>query len=192
MSFVAQVRLADVPALRRFTNVLASFHYCVKCSYEGRMSHGWDDERGNKGGYDVAFLDTSRENPDRCGIVAESIVAPHTVVSFRDVVEIPKWEDLDLDIFDLPRDYPQGDDDFDEKIYPGLVHVARTKVGGWPTWVQSPAWPPNRAGTEVELICQLDWWLCEDAPWCNGGYAYVFAKVLPGEQLVGELAILTT
>jgi hypothetical protein len=190
MSFVAQVRLADVPALRSFPGLLASFHYCQECAYEGRMAWGWDDKLGNKGGYDVVFLDTAKESADQRGIVAASMVEPHTVVAYRDAAEVPQPDDLE--IWDPPEDYPQNRDDFDEHIFPGLVHVARSKLGGWPTWVQSPSWPPAPNGATVELICQLDWWLCQNAPWCSGGYAYVFAKILPGDQLEGELALLTT
>jgi hypothetical protein len=189
MSFVAQARLADVPALRRFASVLASFHYCQECAYDGHMPWGWNDRPDNKG-YDISLFEMSQESPDQLGMTAEPIIAPHTVVGFRDVVEVPKPDDLD--IWYRPDDYPQGKDDFDENIYLGLVHVARAKLGGWPTWVQAPAWPPALEGTKTELIFQLDWSLCEKAPWCNGGYAYVFAKILPGQPLVGDLALLTT
>jgi len=38
MSFIAQVLLADVPALEQYSDRLLSFHYCDKCSKEGKMS----------------------------------------------------------------------------------------------------------------------------------------------------------
>jgi hypothetical protein len=154
------------------------------------MPWGWNDRQSDNKKFDVSFLETSQESPDELGITADMMVAPHTIVEFRDVVEVPLPDDLD--IWYPPDDWPQSKDDFDENIYPGLLHVATAKLGGWPTWVQGPAWPPAHDGTKTELIFQLDWRLCEKAPWCNGGYAYVFVKIMSGRTLVGDLAVLTT
>ncbi|GMV94074.1 MAG: hypothetical protein AMXMBFR82_38520 [Candidatus Hydrogenedentota bacterium] len=191
MSFMAQFRISDVPGFESETDSLVSFHYCQSCSYEGNMSFGWDCER-NKSGYDVSILTniTTRE-PDGLETVAEVVIKPHAVTC-RDVMEVPGYEDtIDL-VLDQPDDYPGGKDDLDEEIYPGVVHVAHSKLGGWPTWVQRPVPPPVGDSERLAFVAQLDWSLCDRSPWCSGGYAYLFLIHNGTNMLRGELAIQTT
>jgi uncharacterized protein YwqG len=191
MCFIAQVRLSDVPGLETTDSSLLSFHYCDECSINGAMPWGWKDT-GTRGSYDVSiFTDVDQRTIDGLGIMAPSDINPHKV-SFRDVVEVPLPEDAAIDVFETPKDYPGGKDDWDEDIYPGLVHVHRSKIGGWPTWVQSSEWPPTVETERVEFVLQLDWALCKDLAWCAGGYAYVFVKLPNTGPPIGELAIQTT
>ena len=190
MAFMSQVLLSDVPALSGMRNTLMSFHYCETCMVEGKMSHGWDDSSGNRG-YEVAILsETDKRVADGLGIVTESPVKPMSVM-FREVVEVPMPDDLDI-IWDCPDDYPQGADDFDENICPGVVNVAKPKVGGWPRWVQNCAWPPQADDERVGFVCQLDWMTCQEAAWCLGGYAYLLVKIRDGQPTGGELALQST
>src|SRR5690606_4375919 len=127
------------------------------------------------------------------GTIAEVVIEPQTV-TFRDVMEAPGYEDTtySLDLPSTPDDYPQGADDLDENIYPGVIHVAKRKVGGWPTWVQYPE--PLEVGDKERLhfIAQLDWSLCDRATWCSGGYAYLFVISADNRIVRGELALQTT
>ncbi|MGH7137574.1 MAG: hypothetical protein ACREHD_17650, partial [Pirellulales bacterium] len=192
MSFVCQVRLSDVPGIEACGNTLLSFHYCLECAYRGNMSWGWEDP-GAAAGYDVALLSVAHDAPaDVVGVVAEAIVEPYTV-RFRDVLEVPWADDLDIYVSELPDDYPQVTGNLlEENIYPGLIQVARAKIGGWPHWEQNNAWPPAAARETVEFVGQLDWMLCPRAPWCNGGYAYLFVLLADGEPVAGEMALQTT
>src|SRR5262249_48684289 len=91
MSFVAQVLLADVPSLEKFSDQLLSFHYCDECSKEGKMSFGWRDP--NHQGYDVTIHEVTAETSiDVLGLAAESIVDSYSV-SFRDFEEVPGYAD---------------------------------------------------------------------------------------------------
>jgi hypothetical protein len=190
MSFVCQVRLCDVPGLQAYHGSLLSFHYCLECSYRGKMSWGWEDP-GEAAGYEVALLPVGQGwDADRMGGVAEPIVDAFTV-RFRDVLEVPLPDDLSLDVSEFPDDYPQVVDDLDENIYPGLSQVARSKIGGWPHWVQNNAWPPVKDRQRVEFVGQLDWMLCPRSPWCNGGYVYLFVLIADGNAIAGEMALQT-
>jgi len=191
MCFIAQVRLRDVPGLETTDSSLLSFHYCDECVIGGAMPWGWLDPE-TQGSYDLRiFTDIDRTTVDGLGIIAPSRIEAHKV-SFRDVVEVPHAEDAGIDHFEAPKDYPDGEDDWDENIYPGLVHVRRSKIGGWPTWVQSSDWPPTAETERVKFVLQLDWALCKDLAWCSGGYAYVFVKLPNTGPPIGELAIQTT
>lgn len=191
MAFVFQLRLSDVPAFESCQDALLSFHYCLDCSNRGNMSWGWEDP-GTSAGYDVAVLPIRHETQvDDAGMVAEAIVEAYTV-RFRDVLEVPLPDDLDIYSSELPDDYPSRVADLDENIYPGVIQVARSKVGGWPHWVQNNAWPPARGRESVEFLGQLDWMLCPRSPWCNGGYAYLFMLLADGQPIAGELALQTT
>jgi hypothetical protein len=188
--FIAQVLLADTPYLEECRDKLLSFHYCDECSKEGKMAFGWGGP--NPKGYDVTIHSRVADTPiDGLGLVSAPIVDPYTV-SFRDVEEVPEYADTCDLIGNRPEDLRRTQThDFDEKIYPGLLHMPRTKVGGWPTWMQSAAWPRNRPDESVEFVLQLDWKLCSKTPWCTG-YAYLFAKRIGSSPLTGELVLQTT
>lgn len=191
MPFVAQIRLSDVPILAQGEDCLLSFHYCEQCVSEGNMAWGWND-KANKG-YDISiFFDLDTKKPDREGLLHDPILDAYEV-SFREVLEVPHdYQEVGLRFADRPGDYPQKTGDFDEHIYPGLVHVAKSKVGGWPTWVQGPEWPEAQLGETIRFVCQLDWGVCDRAPWCVGGYAYLFVREREGKALEGQLVIQVT
>jgi hypothetical protein len=187
MSFIAQVLLADVPTLENHSDRILSFHYCDECPKEGKMSFGWGGP--NPESYDVTIHPTAIETQiDGLGLLAESIVDAHSV-SFRNVEEVPGYTDTCELLTKRPEDYPGRKDDFDEEIYPGLKSVARSKLGGWPTWVQSAQWPRDKPQEWLAFVLQLDWQLCPRTPWCDGGYAYLFVKPAKGGGLQGEFVL---
>ncbi len=189
MSFIAQVLLADTPYLEEYGDRLLSFHYCYECSGELNMSFGWGGP--NPKGYDVTIhTGVADRLIDGLGLVAGSIVDPHSV-SFRDLEEVPGYSDTCDLIENRPEDYPGGKHDFDVEIYPSVIHVPHAKLGGWPRWVQSAQWPRNRPDESVEFVLQLDWKLCPKTPWCTG-YAYLFAKRVGNNPVIGELVLQTT
>ncbi len=189
MGFYLQVALSDLPNNAYPADALLSFHYCDQCSYAGLMSFGCHDQNR---GYDVRILRTSGVQADDLGQVGETCIASHKV-SFRNTAEIPDINDLPIEIAQLsPDDYPQGQDDFDEIPYPGLIHVMRTKVGGWPSWVQDPEWPPNESNHAYQFIAQIDWELGTNTAWGGGGYAYLFAPAPDRDNQRGELVVQTT
>lgn len=188
MSFMGQVRLADVPGLEERSELI-SFHYCQQCAYDGRMSSGCHDDGAH--GYEVTLLTPDEKMAtDGLATVAEVVIPPHQV-ALRDVLEVPGYEQTSIMFPDLPDDYPGGEDDFDERIYSGCKHVARSKIGGWPSWVQSPQPPAIQKGEALHFVAQLDWELCEDASWAGGGYAYLFLITGDGGAARGELVVQT-
>lgn len=188
MSFMAQVRLADVPGLEERRELL-SFHYCQQCAYDGRMSFGCHDDGAE--GYEVTLLTADEKKAtDGLATVAEVVIPPRRV-ALRNVREVPGYEQTSIMLPDLPDDYPGGKDDFDERIYPGCRHVARSKLGGWPSWVQPPEPPTIREGEVLHFVAQLDCELCEDTTWAGGGYAYLFLVVDESDKPRGELVVQT-
>jgi len=192
MSFMAQFRLSDVPSLEQHRDSLVSFHYCDECSLEGNMTWGWDDPEGNTG-YDVSVLTPiAGRKPDGLGTVAEVAIDPHSV-QLRDVMEVVGYEDVFYEFgFDsLPEDYPQEKSPFDENVYPGAIHVSRSKLGGWVSWLHECRLPPIEEHERLHFIGQLDWKLCPRTPWCSGGYAYLFLISSEGKGLRGKLEVQT-
>lgn len=191
MNFIVQIFLSDVPLPDMPASALLSFHYCDECTMEGKMSWGWNDTENR--GYDLSiFYDVGQRKPDSLGLVASSLTKTYRI-SFRDLEEVPNdEEDAHINHVDLPKDYPQGRCDFDENIYPGLKHIAKSKIGGWPTWAQYPQWPTNDVGEKFLFLGQLDWKLFEGTPWCLGGYAYLFITKDDNAKLKAELLIQTT
>lgn len=192
MNFVAQVLLSDVPLAGMPENSLLSFHYCNQCIMEGRMPFGWKDKE-NKG-YDLSILcNIDIRKPDVGGLAAASLTKSYSV-TFRDVAEVPGrlCEDANIETVNLPKDFPQGKDDLDEDIYPGLKHVPKSKIGGWPSWVQFPEWPVNKQEERYEFLGQLDCKLFDGAPWCLGGYAYLFITEDKNVKYRAELIIQVT
>jgi hypothetical protein len=191
MNFVAQIFLPDVPLPNMPENSLLSFHYCDQCTSDGRTSYGWIDKENR--GYDLSiFYDIDKRKPDMKGLLAPSMTKSYNI-SFRDVEEVPGGlcEDANIEPVDTPRDFPQGRDDFDEDIYPGLKHVAKSKIGGWPTWLQFPEWPVNQQGDRYKFLGQLDWRLFDGTPW-SGGNAYLFITVDNNKKCKAELVIQIT
>jgi len=195
MSFMAQFLLSDIPTFESHGDSLVAFHYCHECSYEGNTSYGWDDRLGNKDGYDISVINgIAGRQPDGLGVIAEVAIDPQSV-AFRNVMDAPGYEDTmrTIDLPSVPDDYPRGDDEFDEDIYPGVIHIARSKVGGWPTWVQNSEPPETNADEQLHFIGQLDWMLCDRATWCTGGYACLFLISSKDQaSFRGELSVQTT
>jgi len=192
MNFVAQILLSDVPLPDMPENALLSFHYCDQCTMDGQMSFGWFDKE-NKG-YDLSFFcDADKTKTDMRGVLAPPMTKSYSI-SFRDIEEVPGGlcEDAEIDFVNLPKDFPQGKDDFDEDIYPGLKHVAKSKIGGWPNWAQYPEWPVNEKGEKYKFFGQLDWLLFDGTPWCSGGYAYLFITGGNNIKYKAELVIQVT
>lgn len=190
MAFMAQVLLSDVPELAGDTSLL-SFHYCVECEYAGNMSFGANDLWGNRG-YSVDLLSMPVGEADGLGVVVPSPL-PSNDVGFSEADEIPALEDLaEHEVDALPPGFPAKNDDFDERVWPGLVHVARSKLGGWPSWVQWAEWPDCMHGRRMVFVGQFDWELGQHASWAGGGYAYLFACASACSNRLGELVIQTS
>ncbi|MDH4202885.1 MAG: YwqG family protein [Phycisphaerae bacterium] len=191
MHFIAQILLSDVPLPDMPKDALLSFHYCEECAECGNMPWGYADDR--RDGYDLRiFYDINQKRSDNLGMVVNSHMNSYNI-SLRDVEEVPNHEDdANIQFSDLPDDYPQGKDDFDENVYPGLKHVHKSKVGGWPSWVQYPEWPTNEKGDKQSFLGQFDWWTFDGYPWCAGGYAYLFLSKDESAKLKAELLIQTT
>jgi uncharacterized protein YwqG len=191
MSFVAQFLLSVIPTLSEYGQTLLSFHYCQECAWLGNMAWGWTTPEVS--GYDFSILlNVDSTKSDGMGEVAEQMVKPYST-SFRDVYEVPSFEDAGRKYKKYPKDYPQGEDDFDENVYPGLVHVMRSKIGGWPSWQQDPEWPPSVLEDEqIHFVGQLDYALCDEASWAGGGYAYLFVREHLEKLVKAELLIQTT
>jgi len=175
MSFIAQFLLSDVPGFQAENDSLVSFHYCQQCSDDGDASWGCNCPL-NKNGYNITiFNDVLHRKSDNLGIIAKEVIKPYSV-TFRNKLEVPGFEDTTriIGLPNLPEDYPQGNDDFDENIFPNLVHVSKSKLGGWPTWVQTSEPPKTQSHEQLYFLGQLDWMLCDNATWCLGGSAYLF------------------
>lgn len=191
MNFIAQILLSDVPLPNMPENALLSFHYCDQCTQEGRTSYGFFDIENKEYNLSV-FYGIDKLKNDTRGLLASSLTKSYKV-SFRDVEEVPGGlaADANIEHVDLPKDFPQGKNDFDEDIYPGLKHVSRSKIGGWPSWVQFPEWPVEE-GKKYTFLGQLDWMLFNGCPWCIGGYAYLFIIGEDKSKLKADLLIQVT
>lgn len=191
MTFIAQFLLSDAPLSDMPENALLSFHYCEECTELGNMPWGWTDSKNS--GYDLTiFQDVNQKQNDNLGFVVPPLTKSYSV-ELQEKNEVLGYEEsADNDLLDLPNDYPQGKDDFDENIYPGLKHIHKSKIGGWPSWVQYPEWPTNEKGDKYTFFGQLDWMAFDGCPWCNGGYAYLFLDRDDDINLKAELLIQTT
>ena len=186
MAFIGQFVLADVPSLAKDAGVLA-FHYCQECTHAGEMSFGHGDAHR---GYDVRRLAQLPARPDGQGSVAPGPIPPYAV-RLAQVEEIPSDEDLDPALLEqLPE--PGWEDDFDERSWGGLLHLPGSKLGGWPHWQQTAAWPECPEGRRMAFIAQLDSVVGADAAWGGGGHAYLFVCPPQCRKRHGELVIQTT
>jgi uncharacterized protein YwqG len=185
MSFMAQIKLSDVPGILPVDEALLSFHYCQECTYEGNMSFGLADPDHACEGYDLTlFDDPDAVQPDRLGIVAEDVLGPN-MVRFSDRDETPNLEDIwNIEAISLLLPHRTTDEHeldcifsdaypFNEADYPDFIHIPTSKVGGWPSWAQSPEWPEHEGRRDV-FVAQLDYTLSILASWGGGGYAYLF------------------
>ena len=192
MSFIAQIRLGDVPGHRADDHRLLSFHYCEACARDGRMPWGWPEDRNR--GYNLSILDTSA-SPDGLGCVAPDWIGAQEL-EFESVIEIPDPGDLEPEL-QIPPDYfsylPPSYDEYavipNDDVYPGLKHVSGTKLGGHPSWLQNPDWPVSTAGKRMQFIAQLDRALCSELAWASGT-AFLFAVIDGPEET--ELVIQST
>lgn len=190
MAFMAQARLSDVPTLAD-DGALLSFHYCLTCTYDGRMSFGRNDDENR--GYAITLLNNVEDvPPDELGVVSPGCL-PEMRVAFSDADEVLDLEDASALELELPPEmFSVGEDDFDENVGLGLIHVARSKLGGWPHWQQSPEWPTCLDGRRMTFVMQLDWELGEASPWGGGGYAYLFVCGRECTSREADLVIQTT
>lgn len=193
MTFLMQINLADVPGCNSAAELL-SLHYCNICREQGGMSYGWSDSVNR--GYDVrVFSSPANFEPDSKGMIADPIIDPCSV-GFIQKKEIPNGEvfldellPLMDDSFVLPRQ------EFDENVYPGFIHVFRSKLGGWPTWVQYPEWPAYKDGKKtrkMDFVGQLDASISPQIPWILGGYLYIFASSDADPSGKAEIVLQTT
>lgn len=192
MAFMVQILLSDVPRCSLQTPTLLSFHYCVECMHAGRMSHGYGDLKVDRC-YDLSlFTNLSQAAPDRQGVLASPCLKPCTV-RLSEVSEVPSIEDMSERVVELlPDDYPQFKDDFDDNVYPGLIHVQTSKLGGWPSWMQRAEWPEWEEDADILFMGQLHWVLGEATPWGGGGCAYIFISTHDAQAQSAELLIQTT
>jgi hypothetical protein len=187
MSFVLQAWGPDISESWE-GRTLVSFHYCQQCAYEGRMSWGWGFGRSD--GYDVSIFDIDSAEPDGLGLIAEPICeASFGTLPRRQEVPLPG--DAGMRWRDPPEDYPSQANDLDENLYDGLIHIPRSKVGGWPSWVQDPSWPLG-GKWRWQFVGQIDSRTGRDASWAAGGYAYLFCRRSLTGRWHGELTIQTT
>jgi hypothetical protein len=187
MSFLGQVLLQDVPG-RQSEKGLVSLHYCLKCSDQGQMSFG---RGGRYRGYAVTIFDDLAAAPDGLGTRARSCL-PALVASLSEVEEFPGLHDCwELGI-ELPDAEIEGAGDLDEEIWPGVVHVARSKLGGWPSWDQDSQWPECSEGKRMGLVMQLDYELGRHSPWAAGGHAFLFGCESACRAREADLVIQTT
>jgi uncharacterized protein YwqG len=190
LAFMAQVALGDVVQLAPDPGLL-SFHYCDECAHLGTMSSGREKE--DRRGHDVrVFRDPKSLKGDRVGVVAPSSLPPSSV-TWKSVREIPGFEDIAPALrSQIPRGASTARDDFDDNAYPGMLHVRRCKLGGWPSWQQSSAWPKCRESGRMMFVGQIDWDLGRDTAWANGGYAYLFVCPKTCTARSAKLVIQTT
>lgn len=183
MAFVAQFRLDDLPGLERPIS-LVSFHYCDRCTNDGKMPWGWEDE-GRQLRYRLSIFQDVAVRVDGLGQVADSRIAPQ-MPTFHDGTE-------SLGIEDIWKRFPEtavtngishfGLDD--------VFHEERSKLGGWPSWVQHPLRPKDEQGEKMRFLAQLDLHDCPESSWATG-YAYLFISDAVDEDQEAEVVIQTT
>jgi hypothetical protein len=197
MAFLAQVRLADVPAFSPDDLGLLSFHFCEECMAVGKVAFGSDEPPSYPGapamnaGFDLRIFSTYAAPTDGLGMLADGDL-PAMSITFADRLEVPVIDDLEIDYPHvyalLPKDwYSERYGDafdglchdaygFDADAHPGLIHVPTSKVGGWPTWVQYPEWPIGADGDRLCFVMQIDHILGDNTCWQAGGNAFFFVS----------------
>jgi hypothetical protein len=193
LSFLAQVRLRDVPGFDTADPLLMSFHYCDPCSPWGNGEQ--------PDAYDLSlFSERDAASPDRLGMVGPSLTAAALPVftsqddymSIGDVWETPLGRaDFDAGqahVIDIAK-YGNPGGASDEA---SLHEAFGSKLGGWPSWEQSAAWPTCRDKQKMLFVGQLDSTLSSGLLWGGGGYAYLFVCPSSCKQREGELVIQTS
>jgi hypothetical protein len=188
MAFMGQVLLPDAPPPVADPG-LVSFHYCLECAKGGQMSFGYGDAENS--GYLIRVFSDISGPRDGHGLAAVGCLSPMKV-AFSNVEEVPSLEEAWELGLELPPELFVEGGDLEEDVGLGFVHVARSKVGGWPTWQQSPTWPTCREGQRMHLVAQFDYEIGEACPWAGGGYAFVFACGPACRIRMAELVIQTT
>lgn len=187
MTFIAQILLSDLPDPGQAENSLLSFHYCIVCAYEGRMSHGWTDAKNR--GYDVRLFERpERFTVDVAGLSTKSIGRSGSV-RLTDAMDFPNFEDLPSELHDLAEFGEFEDEEEEEDTW--YENITETKVGGWPSWVQSAQWPVAE-NERMMFVAQVSSVIGVLAPWGGGGYAYLFVTPPDKHPRRAELSILTT
>ena len=194
MSFIAQINLSDLPQNEQNIYGLVSFHYCIQCQNEGNMAFGWNyDENKN---YDVRVFPDLTLPVDGKSQIAEPVVS-EPVADIEKVLEIPDVNDLPLEVSDLvpdeffnytPPDYDQFSFIPSDNVWADLKHVHGTKVGGHPTWVQEPEWPPGSIDGKMIFVAQLDGLVGEIASWPDGA-AFLFVDKDKEGKLIAEMGL---
>jgi Domain of unknown function (DUF1963) len=154
MAFEYQVNLADLPSWTDPPGII-SFHYCRECVDVGEPSPGWPSD-AVRSGYDVRIHDDVTVPVDEGDPVARRHLQPY-LVSLCAIEDVPSPEDLAAEgVSPLPAGR----------------HWSGSKVGGWPSWVQSPSWPNCEHGKSMRFVSQLKG-VSGDEVW-RDGYAYLF------------------
>ncbi len=148
------------------------------------MPFGWE-ERGKQLRYKLSlFSELETTQVDGLGVAAESCVVAQTPEFHRGV------ETLNID--GIWKEFPETAVPYGVPEDSRILHEERSKLGGWPFWVQNPLRPEDETGEEMEFVAQLDMWTCPDSSWASGGYAYLFASAADLEEQEAELVIQTT
>jgi uncharacterized protein YwqG len=170
--FVAQFRLDDIPG-RKWPATLLSFHYCMQCSDDGKMAHGWRDD-GRQRRYDVRIWKDLGCTPDGLGQTTEGKVTPQ-IATLHPGVETLNYQDI-------WRRFPSTAED---RLLSNPIdhdfHDVRSKIGGWPSWVQHPDRPEDDGAITMRFVAQLSGLSCPDSPW-NCGYVYFFVSPFDDDQ----------
>jgi len=162
--------------------------------YDGHTSFGWSDPHK---AYSVRVIEhADRCKPDELGVLAEDLLGPHSI-EFDDYLEIPNIDDLESDSesgefqdsFDMNRWF--YDESVNVFMYDRFKHFNRSKLGGYPSWLQRAEWPINSKGERMSFVGQLDDSVGEVSPWAAGGFVYFFVDT-SAEYLVGEMCIQTS
>jgi uncharacterized protein YwqG len=194
MSFIAQINLSDLPQNESNILGLVSFHYCIQCQYEGNMAFGWNHEENKN--YDIRVFSDLNIQVDGKPQAGEPIL-PEQVADFEKVLEIPDVNDLPLDVSEIvpdeffdftPPDYDQFSFIPSDIVWPNLKHVHGTKIGGHPTWVQDPEWPPGTMDGRMKFVAQLDGLVGEIASWADGA-AFLFIDKDEKGKLIAEMGL---
>lgn len=193
LSFMAQIKLSDVPGFDPSDPTLLSFHYCDACDPWGN---------GDKpDAYDLALL-TSTGAPDGLGQVDKGLMGPAIPVytqvddhmSLGDIWETPLGRaDFDasgdpaVDITRFGNPQPSQEAAIDR--YPCIFE---SKLGGWPMWEQSAAWPTCEEHQRMLFVGQFDSHIGHNTLWGGGGYAYLFICPPTCKHRRAELIIQTS
>ncbi len=172
MDFMAQFRLDEIPG-QKWPPTLLSFHYCMQCSYDGKMAFGWKDD-GRQRRYDVRIWKNLDLTPDGLGQTTPWEGTPQ-VATLNRGVETIGYEDVGRR-FQASRFLKRGPWELEHGF-----HDERSKIGGWPSWVQHPDRPEDDGAITMRFVAQLSGRSCPEATW-NCGYVYFFVSPFDEDQ----------